>query len=215
MGHWSSDAADIILPKAAVPSVKKALRESNNRVRDLGLARAKEIHREVLTTSKSSFEADMSTRHGLSAIGGWSSEVRLVSFVPFADRQGTTLDETVEHVADQILLTAFRRAKQSVPVPTQADAETVLAKATTATDEFPILGEAELAVVTVRDGVVSWKRTNDRAHLAVDSAMARALWDALDAVKWTRGTGGDVRYSDEHSAHAAAPPSVIRSYGKA
>lgn len=215
MGHWSKETATIVLPKAAVPSVKRALRESHNSIRDAALARAKEIHRGVRTTSKRSFDADMTDRFGCGLRDfPWSSGVRVTEYDPNRKLSGASRDHAVMEVAHRILLVAYRRAKRTVPVPTQVDADAVLPRATTATATFPIYGKSLEAKVHFEGNIVTWDRVAERAHYAMDSAMARVLWRALDEVKWTRGTGGEVLSQNEHSVEAFTGPSVVKFYGK-
>lgn len=213
MGHWSEETAYIRLPKAAVPAVKRALRESHNSVREDALTLAKRIHSQALTTSKRSFDADMTDRFGCGLRDfPWSSGARVTEYDP--NRNGASREHAVMEVAHEILLVVYRRAKRTVPVPTQADADAVLPKATTATTEFPIYGESLEAKVHFEDNIVMWDRVADRAHYAMDSGMARVFWRALDEVKWTRGTGGEVLHQSEHSVEAFAGPSVVKVYGK-
>lgn len=215
MGHWSEETATIILPKAAVPAVRRALRESHNSIRDTALARAKEIHRGVRTTSKRSFDEDMTERYSDgSKRFPWSSGARVTEYDPNRKLTGASREHAVMEVAHKILLVAYRRAKRTVPVPTQADADAVLPKATTTTTEFPILGKSLEAKVHFEGNIVTWDRVAERAHYAMDSDMARVLWRALDEVTWTRGTGGEVLHQSEHSVEAFAGPSVVRTYGK-
>lgn len=213
MGHWSEETAYIRLPKAAVPSVKRALRESHNSVRADALALAKRIHSQARTTSKRSFDADMTDRFGSGLRDfPWSSGARVTEYDP--NRNGASREHAAMEVAHGILLVAYRRAKRTVPVPTQADADAVLPKATTRTTEFPIYGESLEAEVHFEDNIVMWDRVAERAHYAMESDMARVFWRALDEVTWTRGTGGEVLHQSEHSVEAFAGPSVVRTYGK-
>lgn len=215
MGHWSEETAYIRLPKASVPAVKRALRESHNSVREDALARAKEIHRQARTTSKRSFDADMTDRFGCGLRGfPWSSGTRVTEYDPHRKLTGASRDHAVMEVAHEILLVAYRRAKRTVPVPTQADAEAAFPKATTRTTEFPIYGKILEAKVQFEGNIVTWERIADRAHYAMDSAMARVLWRALDEVTWTRGTGGEVLSQNEYSVEAFCAPSVVKAYGK-
>ena len=215
MGHWSEETATIILPRAAVPSVKRALRESHNSVRADALALAKRIHSQARTTSKRSFDADMTDRFGCGLRDfPWSSDARVTEYDPHRKLSGASRDHAVTEVAHKVLLVAYRRAKRTVPVPTQADADAVLPKATTATTEFPILGKSLEAKVHFEGNIVTWDRVAERAHYAMDSDMARVFWRALDDVTWTRGTGGEVLHQSEHSVEAFAGPSVVRTYGK-
>lgn len=215
MGHWSEETATIVLPKAAVPSVKRALRESHNSVREDALALAKRIHRGVRTTSKRSFDADMTVRYSDgSKHFPWSSGARVTEYDPHRKLSGASREHAVMEVAHKILLVAYRRAKRTVPVPTQADADAVLPKATTRTTTFPIYGKILEAKVHFEGNIATWDRVAERAHYAMDSAMARVLWRALDEVRWTRGTGGEVLHQSEHSVEAFAGPSVVKAYGK-
>ena len=214
MGHWSEETATIILPKAAVPSVKRSLRESHNLVREAALTRGKEIHRGVRTTSKRSFDADMTDRYSDgSKRFPWSSGA-IVTPAHLRHHEPASVDDAAQGLAHLILRQAYLRAKRTVPVPTRADADAVLPKATTATTEFPIYGESLEAEVHFEDNIVMWDRVAERAHYAMDSDMARVFWRALDEVKWTRGTGGEVLHQSEHSVEAFTGPSVVRTYGK-
>lgn len=215
MGHWSEETATIILPKAAVPYVKRALRESHNSLREAALALAKRIHRGVRTTSKRSFDEDMTDRFGCGLRDiPWSSGTRVTEYDPHRKLSGASRDHSVMEVAHEILLVAYRRAKSTVPVPTQADADAVLPKATTRTTEFPIYGKILEAKVHFEDNIVTWDRVAERAHYAMESDMARVLWRALDEVTWTRGTGGEVLSQNEYAVEAFAGPSVVRTYGQ-
>ena len=215
MGHWSEETATIILPKAAVPAVRRALRESHNLVREDALALAKRIHSQARTTSKRSFDADRTDRFGCGLRDiPWSSGTRVTEYDPHRKLSGASRDHAVMEVAHRILLVAYRRAKRTVPVPTQADVEAVFPRATVRTTEFPIYGRDLEAKVHFEDNIVMWDRVSDRAHYAMDSAMARVFWHALDEVTWTRGTGGEVLHQSEHSVEAFAGPSVVKVYGK-
>lgn len=215
MGHWSEETADIRLPKAAVPAVRRALRESHNLVREDALALAKRIHSQARTTSKRSFDEDMTDRFGCGLRGiPWSSGTRVTEYDPHRKLSGASRDHAVMEVAHEILLVTYRRAKITVPVPTQADADAVLPKATTRTTEFPIYGKILEAKVHFEGNIVTWDRVAERAHYAMDSAMARVLWRALDEVTWTRGTGGEVLSQNEYAVEAFCAPSVVRTYGK-
>lgn len=216
MGHWSEETAYIRLPKSAVPAVRRALRESHNLVREAALARAKEIHRGVRTTSKRSFDADMTDRYSDgSKRFPWSSGA-IVTPAHLRHHGPASVDDAAQGLAHHILRQAYLRAKTSVPVPTQADVEAVFPKATTRTTEFPILGDhcADAEVTIGEDGILHWERLSERAHSVMETGMARVLWRALDEVKWTRGTGGEVLHQSEHSVEAFAGPSVVRTYGK-
>lgn len=213
MGHWSEETAYIRLPKSAVPAVRRALRESHNLVREDALALAKRIHSQARTTSKRSFDADMTDRFGCGLRDfPWSSGARVTEYDP--NRNGASRDHAVMEVAHEILLVVYRRAKRTVPVPIQADADAVLPKATTRTTTFPIYGESLEAEVHFEGNIVMWDRVAERAHYAMDSDMARVFWRALDEVTWTRGTGGEVLHQNEYSVEAFCAPSVIRTYGK-
>lgn len=215
MGHWSEETADIRLPKAAVPAVRRALRESHNSVREDALIRAKEIHHGVRTTSKKSFDEDMTDRFGCGLRAfPWSSGARVTEYDPNRKLTGASREHAVMEVAHEILLVVYRRAKRTVPVPTQADADAVLPKATTRTTTFPIYGRDLEAEVNIEGNIVTWDRVADRAHYAMDSDMACVLWRALDEVTWTRGTGGEVLHQNEYSVEAFCAPSVVRTYGK-
>lgn len=215
MGHWSEETATIILPKAAVPAVRRALRESHNLVREDALALAKRIHSQARTTSKRSFDADMTDRFGCGLRDiPWSSGARVTEYDPNRKLTGASREHAVMEVAHEILLVVYRRAKRTVPVPTQADADTVLPKATTRTATFPIYGGDLEAKVHFEGNTVMWDRVAERAHYAMDSDMARVLWRALDEVTWTRGTGGEVLSQNEYAVEAFCAPSVVKVYGK-
>lgn len=216
MGHWSEETADIRLPKAAVPAVRRALRESHNSVREDALIRAKKIHRGVRTTSKKSFDEDMTERYSDgSKRFPWSSGAVVIP-AHLRHHEPASVDDAAQGLAHHILRQAYLRAKGSVPVPTQADVEAVFPKATTRTTSFPILGDhcADAEVTIGEDSILHWERLSERAHSVMETGMARVLWRALDGVTWTRGTGGEVLHQNEYSVEAFAGPAVVKFYGK-
>jgi hypothetical protein len=196
VGHWEEMYGEVLLPAAAVPEVKKALREAHNRHADAVYDHAKAFWKRHATQSRTKYTA---------AVDAYVSALR-----PSSGRSGYYATEfssadllagDLHHVLS-LLDHTTQRASKPLRGATWAD-----------------MGHAGLAKATNRDvsfgagdGVVSFDGRTLRWHTDQNkrsierfesSVVGAALYAALDRVTWSRGTGGAARGQDEYGVDAA------------
>lgn len=181
MSRYDWEKGTITLPRAAIVPIRRALVAANNKVADDGLALAKKVWSEATAKEKA-------TPHVLHekvfAAGGTR---RYLNGTVYSDSNDTT------RRAIAILGGLY---VGSVPRPPQKKNAGHLGATAT---EFR-RGEASVTF-DPKTGKMEWD-TGDNNHAvegAHESWLGKTLFAQLDAVKWTRGTGGWFTGNDEYN----------------
>lgn len=124
------------------------------------------------------------------------------------------------HTAVTVLHRSYRRAlrhgRGAVAPPTKADIAHVAPPATLRTTQFPVLGGHghTVATITLVDRTLTWEAHEvDYAHLAPrDTPTGKVLFDFLDQVQWTRGSGGRGTGNNEHNTVENGHPAAGENY---
>lgn len=223
MSCYGWEHGTITLPSAEVAGLKKILRDYVKTLHDEVRAEAIRLHKEVAKSTRSA----RLYRERLTAYDEqrWEAERRRST-----GWHSTSL-RTDEHKA---LVSAMARSVlhgmlngqwgQPAPTPHQptvADVNSVIAKATNRTVHFPIIGPDgyDEGSITFDGRQVIWdvpenNHSVDRAH---ESEIARKFFQALDKVKWTRGTGGSTygnnEYNEGEHGHGRGPDYLVSTWG--
>lgn len=200
MSRYEWEAGTLTLPSAAVPTVKAALRSA-------ALEFRAEIENEV-RACRNAFTSRSATKWAAHK-DAWIDKL--------CDRGQNRWHTTRTMSDDSIsLIDQLLRRLDTVRNPTAADFDAVLgAKPTSRTTRFT----ADEATVTIAGRTLHWS-TGDNNHAvahARNSWLGLALFKALGAVTWTRGTGGALVGNDEYNQEASgageASNYVTATYG--
>lgn len=188
MSCYDMEAGTITLPAAAVPAVKKAVRDAQNSYRQTVLAEAArfwELGAKKTRSAKRYRERlDAWLFPSTTGFGSRQTNVRGI--------EGDQLDllhDLLSGLADK---PRKLQAKDLAAAPYLG-----LLKATARTTVF-VVGEASISF----DGrKVTWKvyENNRAVEHAHEHPVARAFFAALGRVKWTRGAGGVIHYRSENT----------------
>lgn len=206
MSRYDWESAEFVLPSAAVPAVKKALRDATNLLHEQAKTQAHAFWAQHKTTSSRRYQERLHE---------WvQSFYRPTSYNShihqFCGPAG--LNESVICSIHMLLDDHSQRPHKL----TVAELSQYFPKATNRTTTFPI-GEGAIVI----DGrTLRWQigENNHACDKAYSHPVMKALMKALDAVKWTRGTGGRSWGSDEYAIEAARdhgydPVSTKREWG--
>jgi hypothetical protein len=193
----------VTLPTAAVPSLKKALRDWSNALHDTVRAEAVRLHKTIARGSRNheSYRQSLhEVRYGTPANG---YRGRLDS--------GSENEQFVRAIALQVLdrmLWATQQAGKTPRQPILADVNLVAPKMTSRDETFPVLGadgyqEAQI-VFRGRDVLWSVAAGNHAVEHAHAAPLAHVFFAALHKVVWTRGTGGQFVGNDEYNEDSRA-----------
>lgn len=187
--------ATIILPNAEVAKIKKALREHANQFHADVRAKAVSVHKSIGTRSVKLYTQKF---HDMT----WSHEAG-------RGRRATSVyDEAVKSTAYRVLERMIEDVHRgydndALHVPTVADVDQFAPRATNRTNGFFVIGLSGFCSATVTfDGrTVTWDvpEGNHNVEGAHASPLALVFFEALDSVKWTRGTGGYGTGNDEYN----------------
>lgn len=219
MGVYSWGSGTIELPTKDVAPLRKVLRETSNALREAGLARAKETHKE-LSPRSSNCEKDRDRLHLLYS-------QRLANRRALAQRSGSYLrpsmsgrPPTLTAVADALSIQVLLE-QHSPRVPTAADVDRVLPKLTNRDSTFVVVSDDGRPVgsIVFTGRSVQWE-VPDEKNASGDarySLLGRVFFDYLARVKWTRGTGGCIVGNDELNQEDDLPGGggnyVVEEYG--
>lgn len=194
MSHNEAETGEWVLPSAEIPKIKKALRDAHNGVAEAAYTEAKAFWKAQGTQSAATYAeaADQFVdrlRPRPPSLYGRPD--------PRAGHQ-QAVAQAVREVLDRIAWQA-RGGGQALHGATWADLEAVgWAKKTNRDTTF---GDAEASVrINEKTRRLRWKveENNHAVERAHDSLLGKTLFAHLAKVKWTRGTGGIVRYSSEY-----------------
>jgi hypothetical protein len=188
----------ITLPTAEVASVKKVVREAHNVNVDKILASARRIHKQISTRSR---------RKYAQAIWDYPSGKAM----PTSDLQALTY-----------LLWLANGADERVPAPTAKSlAEFGISKVTNRDSVIPVISSSGHvdALIGFEGRNVTWDvpENNHAADSAHSGVEARALFQRLNSIKWTRGTGGVItgnnEYNQEDRSFGGGSNYVVKVFG--
>lgn len=194
MSHNEAETGEWVLPSAEVARVKKALRDAHNGVAEAAYKEAKAFWKQHGTQSATKYAqaADRFVdrlRPRPPSLYGRPD--------PRAGHQRAVAD-AVREVLDRIAWHA-QGGGQALHGATWDDLESVGWGRKTNRDTT--FGDAEASVrINEKTRTLRWKvgENNHAVEHAHDSLLGRTLFDHLSKVKWTRGTGGYIRYSSEY-----------------
>jgi hypothetical protein len=163
----------LTLPTAAAPVVKAAVRNANNLLHDDLYALATTFWALNQTRSPKYYRAALSAAYENGELGKHDNENA--------------------HDLHWVLLDLADHPRKA----THADIDRAVPRASNRTTYFQ-LGEASITFAGRR---VTWSSgsNNHQVERARKHPVARAFFDALDRVKWTRGTGGRLVGNDEYN----------------
>lgn len=189
----------ITLPTAAVPVVKKALRDWSNRLHDEVRTEAIRLHKDVAkgTRVHDTYTQRLhAARYGTAANG-----YRTALHSTRTDRDAFVTTIALE-VLDRMLW-AVTREHKAPHQPTVTDVNRVVPKMTNRDNTFPVLNTdgSDEATIAFTGREVTWSvGENNRAVEHANAApLALVFFAALTKVTWTRGTGGEIVGNDEYN----------------
>lgn len=199
MSCYGWESGTILLPSAAVAPLKKAVREHMNKLHTDVYAEAKRLHKAAATSSPKKMLAFLQTvRDKQNA----AAQSRYSSYTPYT--------VTVTSLAVSLLENKCGGRYYGQPTVTRVASPTVadlnamgLKKFTNKDDFFPVIdndGFSE-ASISFEDRSVTWDvpENNRSCERANATTTAQVFFKAMNAVKWTRGTGGSIVGNDEYS----------------
>lgn len=184
MSCYEWQHGELTLPSAAVAPVKKAVRDTQNRLRDEVLRLCKEFWAGPAKRTSS-------TKLYRERLETWAYPARPLS--PWAAPR-SSMAEVARDLAHEALSQLAGKPRQVQ----QADLDQLVPRATNRTTHFRVGWEASISF----DGrEVLWDvpENNHAVESARQHPVAQALFAALDKVTWTRGTGGVLTYNNEYA----------------
>jgi len=203
MGMSEKEYAELKLPAAAVPQVKKALRDAVNKHLDQVLAECKRFWIEEAKRTRS-------TKKYREALDRWDEAYWNSNRWSYGRYSAPAVSEQVHQDVHKILqdLAGKPRQVQIKDLPE--------AKATNKTVTFHMGGDGSVTIKgrTLIYSTDYYKNTVERCRGHV---VGQALFSVLESINWTRGTGGVVTYTNENyredmSANAQ-PNTINKCYG--
>ncbi|MCP1674297.1 hypothetical protein J2T57_001399 [Natronocella acetinitrilica] len=209
MSRNESEFGTIIIPSAEWAGVKKAIRDAHNRYREDVYSLALELHgalhgprykgrRNVryLGDYGSALEAEVKPKFQAARTEAQIERVfmagYLVSYQAGIHESGLSREECE--------MIAFRRP----PKPQRKTLDRLIPAATNKTLAF---SSGDLYVsLDDEQRTLTWRvdRNNHACRRARESTLGAAVFKALAAVKWTRGSGGKIIGNDEYNIDAGA-----------
>ncbi len=206
MSCYERETASIVLPASEAAKVKKAVRDAVN-----GLRADAQAYAAAFWDGQA--KRTRSTRRYLQALEDASRE-RTGLYAPRGSRPRWAGSGHYGNEASWALESLLHSVSDKPRKITSADLDRFFPKATNRDTRFRAGEEAGVCF----DGrVLTWEvgENNHSVERFHAHPVAVALLGALDRVKWTRGTGGVVRYDNEYSRDAWQAPSIKAAYGPA
>lgn len=180
MSNNEYENGTFVLPGSAVAGLKKVLRDDQNAFHEAVRVEARRLHDSIATTNRSAYAAILDQRR-------WDV------------KRGDVGD-----AAYQVLgVMLWRRTDKTAVVPTVADVERVVPRATAGTTGFPVFDSQGYQVGSIRINGRSLTWHVEEGNHAVDHAhagrTAGVFFRYLSKIKWTRGTGGYTMYDTEYN----------------
>lgn len=200
MSNYNSERGTIKLPAAAVTQVKRAVRETNNAEHERVYNQATAFWRGLKSKPKD-------RRVLWQKLDAWRDEQERTSYraTSFGLRE---YHDPVDGVSETVSRAMYRNGQK----PCAPRREDVRPKKATNKDA---VFHADDFAISFSGREVTWSvgENNHAVERAAEHPLAVTFFRALRNVKWTRGTGGVIKYQDEYQHDAFAGPTVSHRFG--
>lgn len=195
MSFYCWEYGTITLPAASVAHMKKTLRDAANRHHTRVRTEAARLHHLAGTRSVPRYCEVL----GFDCYPEWSA-VR----TPSPDEAIATAQQLLIHLAQRAIT-----GKGTLHTPTVADVNRFAPRYNNRATHFVVMSPygTHAATITFDGRAVTWN-VDDNNH-AVEEAhatyLARAFFNELEGIRWTRGTGGILFGNDEYTSEEMSP----------
>lgn len=213
MANYNEEKGSFILPAAAVASFRRGLVQAVNKEKELAFEAAQALH-QYLTQPVDKRDGKPARRDRLTALnkalrkGYYVAEQILDDAFKALDPEGRgrwqiessrKWNDEVREQAISLILPHNHGKPMKLQAPKKKDLNLLPSNATS-------FGNIWVGItIDPKSREVTWvvERNNHFVESARSSALGRAFFRELGKVKWTRNTGGHIRYKDEYAEDAA------------
>jgi len=203
MSCYNEETGSFLLPSAALMPLRRALLAAANEEIALGYACAQAVHDALQKDAgrMKDLRQALKQNNGRDVLLGIMDKLDPAPSYPSWSRTPRKWDDDVRDRAASLLLTYDTETRsQKYRAPRKKEAKPLAA----GTLRFDVAGEASISI-DPKTRKVTWDvaRNNRAVERARESRLGTAFFTALNAITWTRGTGGHITRTYEHTEDAA------------